>query len=70
VAQYLTVIEPFEKESVVESVVADSANEVTVKLKDGRTQVITLTGLAQGENFNVSIKELQEGQVIREEVHD
>lgn len=69
-ARYLTVIEPFENESLVESVKADSANQLTVKLKDGRTQVITIEGLEQGENFKVSIKELQDGQIIHEEVHN
>ncbi len=69
-ARYLTVIEPFEKESVVESVVAESAKQVTVKLKDGRTQVITIAGLEQGENFKVSVGEFKNGQLVREELHD
>jgi hypothetical protein len=68
-ARYLTVIEPFEKESVVESVVAESANQVTVKLKDGRTQVITFRGLDKGKEIQATIQEFKDGQLIREEAH-
>lgn len=66
-ARYLSVIEPYEKESVVDSVVAESANELTVTLKDGRSQVISFQGLEQGEGFQVSISEYKDGQLIRKE---
>ncbi|MDF7808808.1 hypothetical protein P4E94_15270 [Pontiellaceae bacterium B12219] len=67
--RYLTVIEPFEKESVIESVEAGSFDEVTVKLKDGRTQVITFQGLEKGEGLQAAIQEFKGNRLIREEVH-
>jgi hypothetical protein len=66
-AQYLTVVEPFEAESKVKSVTAASANEVTVELKDGRTHVVKLQGLEQGEDLRVTIREFKDGVLVREE---
>lgn len=68
-ARYLTVIEPFEKESVVESVVAQSANELAVTLKDGREHVITISGLEKGENLQARIQEFVNGKLVGEELH-
>lgn len=68
-ARYLTVIEPFEKESVVESVVAKSANKLTVTLKDGRKQVITFQGLEKGEDIQATIQEFKDGKLVRKEEH-
>ncbi|MDF7797941.1 hypothetical protein P4C99_00600 [Pontiellaceae bacterium B1224] len=68
-ARFLTVIEPFEKESVVESVTAQSANEVTVELKDGRTDKISFQGLEKGRGFNAVIQKYEHGQLVQEEVH-
>jgi hypothetical protein len=69
-ARFLTVIEPFEKESVVESVEANSADKVTVKLKDGRTQIITFQGLEKGAEISAEIQEFKNGILVREELHD
>jgi hypothetical protein len=68
-ARYLTVLEPFETESVIQSVEATDANHLKVKLKDGRIQEITITGFeAEKGQTKVSVKELKDGKVIREEV--
>jgi hypothetical protein len=68
-AQYLTVIEPFEAESVVKSVTATSANELTVELKDGRTHKLTVSGLEAGKDLQVSVQEFMDDQLVREEAH-
>ncbi|MDF7807750.1 heparinase II/III family protein [Pontiellaceae bacterium B12219] len=67
--EYITVIEPFENENCIESVDAASAGEVTIQFKDGRTHVLTFQGLENGSNLQVSIQELQNGTVVREETH-
>ncbi|MDQ8183460.1 hypothetical protein [Pelagicoccus sp. SDUM812005] len=69
-ARYLTVIEPFEKESMVASVVADSAEKLTVTLKDGRTQVIEIRGLEKGQDLRATIQEFKGGKLIRKELHE
>ncbi|VGO15335.1 hypothetical protein PDESU_03918 [Pontiella desulfatans] len=68
-ARYLTVIEPFEKDGVIASVEAASANEVDVKLKDGRTQKISIQNLEKGKEISVTIREFKNGTFIREEGH-
>lgn len=67
-ARFLTVIEPFEKESVVESVIAPSADELIVKLKDGREHRIFFSGM-EGEEGKLAVKveEWKEGMLVREE---
>ncbi|MDQ8197894.1 alginate lyase family protein [Pelagicoccus enzymogenes] len=65
--QYLTVIEPFEKDSVVKSVNAHSAREIEVMLKDGRKHILTINNLEQGSDISVSIKEFKSGKLLREE---
>ncbi|MDF7823613.1 hypothetical protein P4B35_06270 [Pontiellaceae bacterium B12227] len=68
-AQYLTVVEPYEADPVVEKVTADSANELTVELKDGRTHKLQFQGLEKGENLQVLVKEFKGGKLVREETH-
>jgi hypothetical protein len=67
-ARYLAVVEPYETASVIKSVTAKSANELVVELKDGRVQEITIAEL-DGETgeAKVAVRELRDGQVIREE---
>lgn len=67
--QYLTVIEPFEKESIVKTVNADSPNKLTIELKDGRTHELTITGLEAGKDFHVEIQEFKDGELRSKEVH-
>jgi hypothetical protein len=66
--RYLSVVEPYETESVIKSVTAKSANELVVELLDGRVQHITITGLdGDGKNIQVSTKEFVNGELVREE---
>jgi hypothetical protein len=69
VAQYLTVIEPYEKERFVQSVKAQSANELTVELNDGRKHVITFSGLDTGESITAKIQVMENGNLVKEEFH-
>lgn len=66
--RYLSVIEPYETESVIQSVTAGSANDLVVTLTDGRIQEISYVELG-GEtgNAKVTVRELRDGQVVREE---
>jgi len=67
-ARYLSVIEPYENESVIKSVKAKSANELEVELKDGRIQEITISDFDSEPNqIKVSVRELLKGKVLREE---
>jgi hypothetical protein len=67
-ARFLTVIEPYETESIIKSVTAPSANELVVELIDGRRQEITISEL-DGETgeAKVAVKELVNGTLVREE---
>lgn len=44
-ARYVTVIEPYEKESVIARVTTDEPDSVSIRKKDGQTQTITVHGL-------------------------
>ena len=66
--RYLSVLEPYEKVSSIKSVSAINANELVVELTDGRIQEITIFDLDSETNeIRVSVKELVNGVVIREE---
>ncbi|MFB9057308.1 hypothetical protein ACFFU9_11220 [Mariniflexile ostreae] len=72
-ARYLSVIEPYENESLVFSVEAKSENELTVRLTDGRVQNITIEDMEQdGGNVKVIVKEFKNGVLVRRETtfHD
>ncbi|MDF7823639.1 alginate lyase family protein [Pontiellaceae bacterium B12227] len=68
-ARFLSVIEPHEAESMIKSVTAKSADELTVELIDGRVQEITISGLDHEENDQTiaTVKEFKDGQLVREE---
>ncbi len=68
-ARYLAVVEPYESESVVKSVKAESANKLVVELVDGRIQEITISGLDAETNdqAKVSVRDLRDGKVVRKE---
>ncbi|RED94616.1 COG1470 family protein [Marinoscillum furvescens] len=70
-ARYLSIVEPYETESMIERVVAKSENELLVKLKDGREQQLVISGLegSDGE-VKVEVKEMKNGQVVRSERSD
>jgi len=67
-ARYLSVIEPYESESMIESVEAQNENELTVNLTDGRIQKIAISNLEREDGkVMVVVKEFREGVLIREE---
>lgn len=57
-ARFLTVIEPFEKESMVERVEATDADHLTVWLKNGKKQIIVIEELeGDGDHVKVNLFE-------------
>ncbi|MEI6891544.1 MAG: alginate lyase family protein [Pontiella sp.] len=67
-ARFLSVVEPYETESVIKSVKATSANELVVELTDGRIQEITITALdSETGAAKVSVREWHNGKLLREE---
>lgn len=67
-ARFLSVIEPFEKENSIQSVVALSADELIIKLKDGREHRLFFSGM-EGEEDALAVKmqEWKSGKLVREE---
>ena len=67
-ARYLSVIEPYETDSVVTSVTAKSPDELVVALADGRVQEITISGFdEEPQSVVIAVREVSNGDVIREE---
>ncbi|WP_141675478.1 COG1470 family protein [Formosa haliotis] len=67
-ARYLSVIEPYEKESLVKSVEAKNESELTVTLTDGRVQELKIENIdAEDGKVKVSVKEYKNGKLVREE---
>lgn len=54
-ADFVTVVEPFEKESVIERVESEGAGQLTVTLKDGRVQIFRVTGI-EGEEPEITME--------------
>jgi hypothetical protein len=69
--RYLSVIEPYESESMVKSVTAESADELVVELTDGRVQEIVIAGFeGAGNGIRISVRETRNGEWIRGETTD
>ena len=67
-AHFLTLIEPYDKQSVVKSAHALSADTFEVELKDGREQELTINNLeGSGKDISVSLNETKDGQNLRSE---
>jgi hypothetical protein len=67
-ARFLTLIEPYDKKSVVQSARALSADQFQVVLTDGRVQDLTIHNLeGAGDTISVSLDETKNGQKIRDE---
>lgn len=68
-AVFLTVMEPFEKDGAIASVEAKSADELEVRLKDGRLHRFELKGLTgDGSGVGLVLKEYDgSGRLLREE---
>lgn len=67
-ARYLSVIEPYENESVIKSVTATNANELEVELLDGRIQKISISNFEDDtKTIKVKAVEYLNGEILREE---
>ena len=67
-ARFLTVIEPFEKDSVVRSVTALSADHLRVELENGTVQDIEIAGFeGDGSNLRVQLTESRDGRISHQE---
>lgn len=67
IGRYITIVEPFETESVIVSVQASDENTVEVVLKDGRTQIITVNHIEHDE-ITLNNAEYKDGILIRNEL--
>ncbi len=66
-ARFLSIMEPFEKESVIAAVEAESADKLTVRLKDGRVHTFTLKNFdGDGKNITLEMSEEKDGQTRTE----
>ncbi|RJE73982.1 hypothetical protein BGP76_12305 [Reichenbachiella sp. MSK19-1] len=66
--RYLTIIEPYQSESMIESVEAKNENELTVTLTDGRMQKLLISDMESEEGeIKVSVEEWKDGKMIRAE---
>jgi hypothetical protein len=67
-ARFLTLIEPYDKQSIVKSARALSADKFQVELTDGHIQELAINNFESHENdISVSIRETQNGQEVRSE---
>ncbi|QUL53413.1 hypothetical protein KDC22_23900 [Paenibacillus tritici] len=68
-ARFITVIEPYEDQPVIISASAESADRMTVKLADGRVQILTIEGAeASGDQVHVMLEEYEaDGSLLRRE---
>jgi hypothetical protein len=67
IGRFITIVEPFETESMIESVRASDENAVSVSLKDGRTQIITVHHIERSD-IKVHLQEHKGGRTVREEL--
>ncbi len=65
-ADFVTVVEPFEKESVIASVQSDEAGHLAVTKKDGSVQIFHVTGM-EGEKPMVTMESWVEGNLVSTE---
>ena len=64
-ARFLTVIEPYDQQSVIKSAHAISADKFQVELSDGRVQELTLNNMeGPGDTISVSLHETKDGQEV------
>jgi hypothetical protein len=67
-ARFLTLIEPYDKQSIVKSARALSADQFQVELTDGRIQDLTIANMeGAGNDISVELKETKSGQDVRSE---
>lgn len=67
-ALFINVLETYEGKAMIERVVADSPHELTVSLRDGRTQRISLFNLENtGNGLAVELREFMKGTEVKME---
>jgi hypothetical protein len=67
-ARFLTIIEPYDRQSVIKSAHAVGADKFQVELTDGRVQELTLNHMeGAGDNISVNLRETKDGQEVRRE---
>jgi len=66
-AQFLTLIEPYEKTAMVKEAVAKGPGQLRVELANGVVQEIEIRDLQGGGNLQVSIAETRGGKLVRQE---
>lgn len=67
-AVFLHIIEPYKNQTAIKEIVALSSEEITVKLSDGRTQIINISNLkGDKDNIEITINENRNGEQLRRE---
>lgn len=67
-ARFLTVVEPYESDSKIESVEAFSADSLIVRLKDGREHRFFIYGMeVEKDKLSVTMQEWINGKLMKEE---
>ncbi len=65
---FLNVVEPFKGESMIEKIESGNEEELTVYLRDGRIQKISISNLkGDGKEIKVTIEEREKGKVVQSE---
>ncbi|TCM99739.1 hypothetical protein EV294_1021045 [Paenibacillus sp. BK033] len=67
IGRFITIVEPHETTGMIESVHAADENTVTVELRDGRTQIITVQQMELDSNC-LLLQEYRNGILLREEL--
>ncbi|MBD0381491.1 hypothetical protein [Paenibacillus sedimenti] len=65
--RFITVVEPYESESLVRSVCAYDPNTVLMELRDGRIQLITVKDI-ESDHCSLLLQEYRNGVLLREEL--
>lgn len=62
-ADFVTVVEPFETESVIQETESTGAGQLKVTLKDGRVQIFSVTGI-EGRKPSVTMESWKDGKQV------
>jgi hypothetical protein len=66
VGRYVTVVEPYERDSMIAGVKASDADTLEVTLVDGRVQFLALRGIEE-DDIALHLAEYKDGRLVREE---
>ena len=64
---FISILEPYEKDRLIERVEYIGRNKISVVLADGREQVIEAFNIDTGEKISVKVSEYLNGECIRTE---